>query len=432
MTSRPGGRLFYFKTFSICPKAVDFSVGYLYNDSMVKLGCVYVLSPRGKSTTERGRRSMAQTVTAILVAAGSSRRMGFDKLSHRLPGGLTVLQTSLGAFERHPRVNEIVLVAGANLETCRELAAACSKPCKAVSGGATRAESVRAGLAAATGEIVAIHDAARPFVSEAVITEAIRAAEHSGAAAPAVPVKDTVKVAGADGRVIDTPDRSTLFAVQTPQCFRRDLYIQALEAVSGERANLVTDDCSLFELAGLPVVLTSGDYANLKITTKEDLKGENTMRIGHGYDVHRLVEGRKLILGGVDIPYEKGLLGHSDADVLLHAISDALLGAAALGDIGKHFPDTDPRYEGADSLRLLQEVGRLVHEAGYTVGNIDATILCQAPKLAPHIQTMRTNIAGALGLAVDRVSVKATTEEHLGFTGQGQGIAAHAVALLES
>lgn len=374
---------------------------------------------------------MAQTVTAILVAAGSSRRMGFDKLSHRLPGGLTVLQASLRAFENHPRVNELVLVAGANLETCRSLAAACTKPCTAVQGGATRAESVRAGLAAASGEIVAIHDAARPFVSEEVITAAIEAAEQQGAAAPAVAVKDTVKVAGPEGRVLDTPDRSTLFAVQTPQCFRRELYHRALAAVSGERADLVTDDCSLFELAGLPVVLTQGEYANLKITTKEDLKGENTMRIGHGYDVHRLVEGRRLILGGVDIPYEKGLLGHSDADVLLHAVSDALLGAAALGDIGKHFPDTDPRYKGADSLRLLQEVGRLIGEAGYTVGNIDATVLCQAPKLAPHIQTMRANIAGALGVEVDRVSVKATTEEHLGFTGQGQGIAAHAVALLE-
>lgn len=374
---------------------------------------------------------MAQTVTAILVAAGSSRRMGFDKLSYRLPGGLTVLQASLRAFENHPRVNELVLVAGANLETCRSLAAACTKPCTAVQGGATRAESVRAGLAAASGEIVAIHDAARPFVSEEVITAAIEAAEEQGAAAPAVAVKDTVKVAGPDGRVLDTPDRSTLFAVQTPQCFRRELYHRALAAVSGEKADLVTDDCSLFELAGLPVVLTQGEYANLKITTKEDLKGENTMRIGHGYDVHRLVEGRRLILGGVDIPYEKGLLGHSDADVLLHAVSDALLGAAALGDIGKHFPDTDPRYKGADSLRLLQEVGRLIGEAGYTVGNIDATVLCQAPKLAPHIQTMRANIAGALGVEVERVSVKATTEEYLGFTGQGQGIAAHAVALLE-
>ena len=375
---------------------------------------------------------MAQTVTAILVAAGASRRMGFDKLSHRLPGGLTVLQTSLRAFENHPRITQIVLVAGANLETCRQLAAACTKPCTAVPGGAPRAQSVGAGLAAATGEMVAIHDAARPFVSVEVITAAIDAAEQTGAAAPAVAVKDTVKVAAADGRVLNTPDRSTLFAVQTPQCFRRELYLRALDAVSEDKADLVTDDCSLFELAGLPVVLTPGDYANLKITTKEDLKGESTMRIGHGYDVHRLVEGRRLILGGVDIPYEKGLLGHSDADVLLHAISDALLGAAALGDIGKHFPDTDPRYEGADSLRLLQEVGNLVRQAGYTVGNVDATVLCQAPKLAPHIQTMRANIARALDVPVECISVKATTEEHLGFTGQGQGIAAHAVALLES
>ena len=232
-------------------------------------------------------------------------------------------------------------------------------------------------------------------------------------------------------------DRAALFAVQTPQCFCRNLYWKALEAVQGEKVHLVTDDCSLFELAGLPVHLTQGDYANLKITTKEDLpaaaqnKGENTMRIGHGYDVHRLVEGRKLIMGGVTIPYEKGLLGHSDADVLLHAVSDALLGAAALGDIGKHFPDTDPRYEGADSLMLLREVGRLLDETGYTVGNIDATVLCQAPKLAPHIPAMRQNIANALGLALGDVSVKATTEEHLGFTGEGLGIAAHAVALIE-
>ena len=155
------------------------------------------------------------------------------------------------------------------------------------------------------------------------------------------------------------------------------------------------------------------------------------MRIGHGYDVHRLVEGRRLVLGGVTIPYEKGLLGHSDADVLLHAVADALLGAAALGDIGQHFPDTDPRYKGADSLRLLQAVGDLLHKEGYTIGNIDATVLCQAPKLAPHIPVMRQNIAAALHMDVGRVSVKATTEEHLGFTGSGEGIAAHAVAMVE-
>ena len=355
-------------------------------------------------------------VTAIVVAAGASRRMGFDKLSYRLPDGRTVLETSCAALAAHPAITQLVLVCGGNRAACEAIAAACPKPCAVVQGGATRADSVRNGLAAATGELVAIHDAARPFVSESVITAALTAAAETGAAAPAVPVKDTVKVADPSGRVLDTPDRATLYAVA---------------AVTGEKARLVTDDCSLFELAGLPVRLTEGDYANYKITTKEDLQKEKTMRIGHGYDVHRLVEDRKLIMGGVEIPYEKGLLGHSDADVLLHAVMDAVLGAAALGDIGQHFPDNDPAYKGADSLALTREVARIIAEHGYKVGNIDATILCQRPKLAPHIPAMRRNIADAFGLPVDAVSVKATTEEHLGFTGEGLGIAAHAVALIE-
>lgn len=371
-------------------------------------------------------------VTAIIVAAGASRRMGFDKLSYRLPDGQTVLEKSCAALAAHPAVTQLVLVAGANRETCERIAQRCPKPCVVVAGGETRADSVRHGLEVASGELVAIHDAARPFVSQAVITAALQATAQTGAAAPAVPVKDTIKVADADGRVQNTPDRATLYAVQTPQCFSRKLYLEALERVTGEKAHLVTDDCSLFELADFPVTLTQGDYENYKITTKEDLQKEKTMRIGHGYDVHRLVEGRKLILGGVDIPYEKGLLGHSDADVLLHAIMDAVLGAAALGDIGKHFPDTDPAYKGADSLALTRAVAKLIAEHGYTVGNIDATILCQAPKLAPHIAAMRQNIADAFGVSLDAVSVKATTEEHLGFTGEGLGIAAHAVALLEN
>lgn len=371
------------------------------------------------------------TVTAIIVAAGASRRMGFDKLSYRLPDGRTVLETSCALFAAHPAVDELVLVAGGNRPQCEAIAAACPKPCTVVQGGATRADSVHNGLAAARGQLVAIHDAARPFASEEVITQVLQAAANTGAAAPAVPVKDTIKVADKDGKVVTTPDRATLYAVQTPQCFDRALYLQALEAVSGEKASLVTDDCSLFELAGLPVTLTAGDYANLKITTKEDLQKENTMRIGHGYDVHRLVEDRKLILGGVEVPYEKGLLGHSDADVLLHAVMDAVLGAAALGDIGQHFPDTDPAYKGADSLALTREVAKIIAAHGYKVGNIDATILCQRPKLAPHIPAMRKNIADAFGLPLDAVSVKATTEEHLGFTGEGLGIAAHAVALIE-
>ena len=371
------------------------------------------------------------SVTAIIVAAGASRRMGFDKLSYRLPDGRTVLETSCALFAAHPAVDELVLVAGGNRPQCEAIAAACPKPCTVVQGGATRADSVRSGLAAAKGQLVAIHDAARPFAGEEIITAALQAAAESGAAAPAVPVKDTIKVADQDGKVVATPDRATLYAVQTPQCFDRALYLQALETVSGEKASLVTDDCSLFELAGLPVTLTAGDYANLKITTKEDLQKEKTMRIGHGYDVHRLVEDRKLILGGVEVPYEKGLLGHSDADVLLHAVMDAVLGAAALGDIGQHFPDTDPAYKGADSLALTREVAKIIAAHGYKVGNIDATILCQRPKLAPHIPAMRQNIADAFGLPLDAVSVKATTEEHLGFTGEGLGIAAHAVALIE-
>ena len=224
-------------------------------------------------------------------------------------------------------------------------------------------------------------------------------------------------------------------AIQTPQCFDRDTYLRVTEQLDPQKARLVTDDASLFELSGLPVRLTQGDYANYKITTREDLpdapmQGETKMRIGHGYDVHRLVEDRPLILGGVNVPFEKGLLGHSDADVLTHAVMDAVLGAAALGDIGQHFPDNDPAYAGADSLALARAVAALVEKAGWKVGNIDATILCQRPKLAPHIPAMRQNLAAAFGLPVDAVSVKATTEEHLGFTGEGLGIAAHAVALI--
>ena len=386
---------------------------------------------------------MEKSVSAVLVAAGSSTRMGFDKLSFDL-GRETVLHRSIRAFERCPDVTEIVLVAGKNRAFVEQQAADCAKPVRIVPGGATRAESAKNGVLAAAGEIVAVHDAARPFVSQAVIAAALAAAARCGAAAPAVPVKDTIKQAArGDGKTVpdnclvkNTPDRSTLYAVQTPQCFDRAAYLAALEELDEEKARLVTDDCSLFELTGRPVQLTQGDYANLKITTREDLprpeqKEEHKMRIGHGYDVHRLVEDRKLILGGVEIPFEKGLLGHSDADVLTHAVMDAVLGAAALGDIGQHFPDNDPAYAGADSLKLASHVAQILKEHGYRIENIDATILCQRPKLAPHIPAMRANLAAAFGLPADAVSVKATTEEHLGFTGEGLGIAAHAVALIE-
>ena len=389
-------------------------------------------------------KRLKKKVSAVLVAAGSSTRMGFDKLSFDL-GGETVLHRSIRAFAQCPLVDEIILVAGSNRAFAQQQAADCAKPVCVVAGGATRAESAKNGVLAASGALVAVHDAARPFVSQQVITAALEAAARCGAAAPAVPVKDTIKAAvRGSGKTVPescfvhaTPDRSTLYAVQTPQCFDRAAYLAALEELDAEKARLVTDDCSLFELTGRPVQLTQGDYANLKITTREDLprqeqKEEHKMRIGHGYDVHRLVEGRKLILGGVEVPFEKGLLGHSDADVLVHAVMDAVLGAAALGDIGQHFPDNDPAYAGADSLELARHVARILSEHDYRVENIDATILCQRPKLAPHIPAMRANLAAAFGLPVDAVSVKATTEEHLGFTGEGLGIAAHAVALIET
>ena len=387
---------------------------------------------------------MKQTASAVVLAAGSSSRMGFDKLGFDL-GGETVLGRSLRAFDACPRIGEIVLVTGRDTALAGREAARCRKPVRLVQGGDTRAGSARRGVEAAGGELVAIHDAARPFVSQAVIEAALQGAAQWGAAAPAVPLKDTVKRGTpGDGRTVPasclvdvTPDRSSLYAVQTPQCFDRDTYLRVSGQLDPERARMVTDDASLFELAGLPVRLTAGEYANYKITTREDLpgggiqQGENAMRIGHGYDVHRLVEGRPLILGGVNVPFEKGLLGHSDADVLAHAVMDAVLGAAALGDIGQHFPDSDPAYAGADSLALARHVAGLLRQAGWRVGNIDATILCQRPKLAPHIPAMRRNLAEAFGLPADGVSVKATTEEHLGFTGEGLGIAAHAVALIQ-
>ena len=389
-------------------------------------------------------KKLKKRVSAVLVAAGSSTRMGFDKLSFDL-GGETVLHRSIRAFEQDPLVTEIVLVAGKNRAFVEQQAADCTKPVQIVTGGTTRAESAKNGVLAAAGELVAVHDAARPFVSQAVITATLEAAARCGAAAPAVPVKDTIKAAArGNGKIVPdaclvytTPDRSTLYAVQTPQCFDRAEYLAALEELDAEKARLVTDDCSLFELTGRAVQLTQGDYANYKITTREDLprpeqKEEHKMRIGHGYDVHRLVEGRKLILGGVEVPFEKGLLGHSDADVLTHAVMDAVLGAAALGDIGQHFPDNDPAYAGADSLKLAGHVAQILKEHGYRIENIDATLLCQRPKLAPYIPAMRQNLADAFGLPVDAVSVKATTEEHLGFTGEGLGIAAHAVALIET
>ena len=276
-----------------------------------------------------------------------------------------------------------------------------------------------------------------------VIARTLESAQKFGSGVAAVALKDTVKRVDDGGVVVDTPPRDWLRAVQTPQTFEAGLIRKAHAAFAlGERA---TDDAALAERMGVAVHLTEGDVENIKLTTPEDmllarqviLKREGKkeekpmMRVGHGYDVHRLVEERKLILCGVEIPYALGLLGHSDADVALHALMDALLGAAALGDIGRHFPDTDPAYKGADSGKLLDHVVALLEEKGYAVGNVDVTIICQRPKLKDYIEQMRENVARHLKVDVDCVNIKATTTEKLGFEGEGLGISSHAVACIE-
>ena len=376
----------------------------------------------------------------MVAAAGGSTRMGQPK-QHILLGKHPVLIHTLMALQQVEAVDEILLIARPEDHAVFAALAAeagVTKLTRMVAGGDTRQASVANGLAALpdNATIVGIHDGARPLIDPDTVASVIATAAECGAAAVAVPVKDTLKRTDADGIIIDTPDRANLWRVQTPQVFDRARLCAAMEAAMAAGRDY-TDDCQLMEAAGHKVKLVKGLDTNLKLTTPEDIalaqalmKESKDMRIGHGYDVHKLVEGRDLILGGVKIEYEKGLLGHSDADVLTHAVMDALLGAAALGDIGKLFPDNDPTYKGADSIALLRRVVERIGEEGYQIGNIDATILCQRPKLAPHIPQMRQIIADACGIDVTCVSVKATTEEGLGFTGSGEGIAAHCVCLL--
>ena len=350
--------------------------------------------------------------------------------------GKPILAHTISVFESCDAVGEIILVVGSHeLETAGELVGrfGFKKVSDIVTGGAQRQDSVRNGLEKVTGDIVVIHDAARPMVTCEIIEASIREARRSGACIAAVPVIDTIKSASADKIVKDTIDRSNLYAVQTPQTFRTEVIRSAYERAYAD-GFYATDDAALVERFGGKVTIVPGSYDNIKITTPSDLElaskklGGGETRTGIGFDVHTLVEGRKLFLGGVEINHEKGLLGHSDADVMLHAISDALLGAAALGDIGKHFPDTDPAYKGISSLKLLKHVGDLLSQNGWRVVNVDAVLAAERPKIAPYTQEMIQNIAEALGTEPDRISVKGTTTEKLGFTGRGEGMACYAVA----
>ncbi|BDG06180.1 2-C-methyl-D-erythritol 4-phosphate cytidylyltransferase [Anaeromyxobacter oryzae] len=377
-----------------------------------------------------------ERVVAIVAAGGSGQRAGVAK-QWLVLGGETVLRRAARALAASEAVDALVAVvpAGEEGRAERELAGL-GKPGRVVAGGAARADSVRNGLAAAEeAGVVLVHDAARPFASPALAGRVAEAAARDGAALAAVPVTDTVKrAAGAEPpRVAETLDRRTLWLAQTPQGFRRALLLAAYEA-AGAGASAVTDECALVERMGAPVTLVPGEAGNFKITAPEDVERarailEAPVATGVGYDTHRFAPGRRLVLGGVEFEGD-GLLGHSDADVCAHAIGDAILGAAGLGDLGRHFPDSDPAWKGVSSLVLLREIARKAAERGWRVGNADVTLAARRPKIAPRAEEMRARLAEALGVSPAQVNVKATTGEGMGFVGREEGIAAHAIALL--
>jgi 2-C-methyl-D-erythritol 4-phosphate cytidylyltransferase/2-C-methyl-D-erythritol 2,4-cyclodiphosphate synthase len=405
---------------------------------------------------------------AVIVAAGSSTRMGgVDKVFADLRGR-PVLAWSLSEFESCPQTAaSVVVVAAKSLEQAQSLISerGLRKPVMFVTGGARRQDSVKAGLDAlircgVACELVAVHDGARPFVDRDMIERGIEAAQVHGAAVAAVPVKDTIKSVDRNRAVAGTPDRRTLWAVQTPQVFQRDVILEAHRRVTGD----VTDDASMVEALGGKVAVFEGHPENIKITTPDDLllaeliaakrAGEPgavavsggmvsgpslaqaprnvdlSVRVGTGFDGHRLAPPGPLRLGGVDIPHDQRLAGHSDGDVLLHAVASAFLGAAGLGDLGRHFPSSDPSLRGTDSRVLLRRVMDMVGARGWLPEYVDATIIAQRPKLAAHLDQMAAAISGSTGLARERVNVKVTSTDGVGAIGEGQGIAAQAIAMV--
>lgn len=381
-------------------------------------------------------------IAVIIAAAGSGTRMGSGISKQYLTiGDEMVLAKTLRVFGAHPYIDDIFLVVRKeDIEFCRQDLVKKLQPAKlraVVAGGKERQESVYNALKTIQRfvdrwpvDYVLVHDGARPFVSADEISRLTEAAVNNQAAALGVPVKDTIK--RSDGKVIlETLDRDSLFAVQTPQGFQRELLLEAHEmAITDQR--FATDDAALVEFLGKKVCLVAGSYDNIKITTRDDLpRPENIeWRSGTGYDVHRFTEGRPLILGGVSVFSEQGLLGHSDADVLTHAIMDALLGAAGLGDIGSHFPDSDTIYKGCSSLVLLGRVREMVLSKGFFIENIDATLIGEQPKIAPYSAEIRANLGKTLEIPADRINIKGTTTEGLGFCGRREGLAASAIAML--
>lgn len=378
---------------------------------------------------------------AIILGGGSGQRMGAKCNKVLLPiAGKSMIVRSVEAFV--PLVEQVVVVSREeDMPAMASELAQNGLDVPMVSGGATRQESVWRGLQALSGQCsgVLVHDGARCLVTADVIQRCMASVEECGTGIAAVPVTDTIKTVSNANIALDTPNRASLRAVQTPQGFKVDLLRRAHEQAQRD-GFLGTDDASLVERLGVPVQLTEGSRRNIKLTTPEDLlmaeaffaeQALPALRVGQGYDVHRLVEGRPLILCGVTVPHTLGLLGHSDADVALHALMDAMLGAMALGDIGKHFPDTDEAYRGISSMLLLRHVVALLKAHHARVTNCDVTIVAQKPKLLPYIPQMRQNVADALELPLARVNIKATTTEKLGFEGEEKGISAQAVCMVQ-
>jgi 2-C-methyl-D-erythritol 4-phosphate cytidylyltransferase / 2-C-methyl-D-erythritol 2,4-cyclodiphosphate synthase len=371
------------------------------------------------------------SAVAVLLAAGRGDRFGADKTWSSL-GGRPLWRFAYDALAAHPDLEGVVLVVPEDgVEAFRRSGV---RPLALVAGGSTRQESARRGLEAAPddAEVVLFHDAARPFLPARIVTDVVAATRRSGAAAPAVPVADTIKMRGDDG--VSTLDRGRLVAVQTPQGARADLLRRAYAAADRE----FTDDLAMLEAIGIQPELTAGDPDLFKVTHPQDLRraegvlGPAEVRTGMGYDIHAVSPDptRPLFLGGVRFEGHPGLEGHSDADVLLHAATDALLGAAALGDIGVHFPNTDARWKDQPSMTFLSHAGQLLTAAGWSIVNVDATLLAESPKIMGRAAEIRGQMGEALGIEPGRISVKATTNERLGAIGRSEGMAAMAVATI--
>ena len=386
---------------------------------------------------------MIETVAAVIVAAGRGERAGADVPKQYRPiGGEPMIRATLRAFLAHPGIDFVQPVINPNdRDTYQHAIAGLEDVLPPVAGGVTRQASVRAGLEALASHrpgLVLIHDAARPFVSGALIDRAIGAGRTCGAAVPGIALADTVKSIDDRATVTETLDRSTLRIVQTPQAFSFNLILEAhRRAVAAQRESF-TDDAALAEWAGQRVSVFEGEADNLKVTTGDDfaraemtrLAALSDVRTGNGFDVHAFAEGDHVMLAGIRIPHSRGVTGHSDADVALHALVDAILGALAEGDIGAHFPPSDPQWKGAASDRFLAFACERVRKRGGAIAHLDVTVVCETPRISPHRDAMRAHIADIANVAIDRVAVKATTSEKLGFAGRGEGIFAMATATI--